>query len=210
MANRVIYTSPIVRNVIYTKPYDAEVEYLKHGGKYAPIINTQVKLSSNIRFETKLIIGSEAGYVFGYNIKNDNIISLHFNYWRWGKGGALHNLPKNEIITLSTLDEPNVLKMNGSVVASTSFSEFTSDLNFLLFSGNESQSMGIKNNQIYYFKMYDGGLLVRDFIPVRKGNIGYMFDKVTHRLFGSINEHKFTLGNDIRIPPPQRNVIYSN
>lgn len=212
MANRVIYTSPSIRNVIYTKPpYDAEVEYLKQESRNTPIINTEVQASSNIRFETKLMMGSGAGWVFGFQVdKGANNVALHYNYWCFGARSVTHNLPKMEIITLSTLDEPNVLKMNGSVVAICSpFTEFAGG-NFSLFSANNGTTMGIPNNQIYYFKIYDGNLLVRDFIPVRNGNIGYMYDKVTRRLFGSINKYKFTLGNDVKILPPQRNVIYSN
>ena len=189
--------------VVYERQYDAEVEYLEHRNKQTPVIDTQVKLSSNIRFETKLIIGSGVGWVFGFNKKGENNLALHYGKWCWGRKEFAYGtaIPKMEIIILSTLDEPNILKMNGSVVAPVVFSEFTSDSNFYLFSADGTGG-GVRYDRIYYFKIYDGDLLIRDYIPVRKGNIGYMLDKVTHRLFGSINSNNFTLGPDIVNPVP--------
>jgi hypothetical protein len=44
--------------------------------------------------------------------------------------------------------------------------------------------------------MYQNGSLVRDFIPVRKGQVGYMYDKISGRLFGNIGSGSFTFGPD--------------
>lgn len=50
--------------------------------------------------------------------------------------------------------------------------------------------------KIYYCKIWNGGALVRDFIPVRVGQVGYMYDKVSGELFGNSGSGSFTLGND--------------
>ena len=39
--------------------------------------------------------------------------------------------------------------------------------------------------------------MLRDFVPVRIGNVGYMYDKVSKQLFGSIGTGQFILGQDI-------------
>jgi hypothetical protein len=39
-------------------------------------------------------------------------------------------------------------------------------------------------------------ILVRDFIPVRVGNVGYMYDKVSGQLFGNSGTGNFILGPD--------------
>ena len=44
--------------------------------------------------------------------------------------------------------------------------------------------------------MYDGSTLVRDFIPVRIGQTGYLFDKVSRQLFGNSGTGNFILGPD--------------
>jgi hypothetical protein len=46
-------------------------------------------------------------------------------------------------------------------------------------------------------QIYINDILVRDFIPVRVGNIGYMYDKVSKKLFGNSGQGNFILGNDI-------------
>ena len=45
--------------------------------------------------------------------------------------------------------------------------------------------------------MWDGETLVRDYIPVRVGQVGYMYDKVSGQLFGNSGTGNFILGNDI-------------
>ena len=38
---------------------------------------------------------------------------------------------------------------------------------------------------------------VLDLIPVRKGNIGYMYDRVSGQLFGNQGTGAFIIGNDV-------------
>ena len=49
---------------------------------------------------------------------------------------------------------------------------------------------------IYYMKIYDNGVIVRDFTPVRVGNVGYMYDTVSGQLFGNSGSGSFVLGPD--------------
>ena len=58
-----------------------------------------------------------------------------------------------------------------------------------------SRNIGLK---IYDFQIYDNGVLVRDFIPVRVGQVGYMYDKVSGELFGNVGSGSFTFGNDVQ------------
>ena len=59
-----------------------------------------------------------------------------------------------------------------------------------------------KNNtcgrgRCHYFKIYDGNILLFDAIPVRVGDVGYMYDKVSGQLFGNAGTGEFVLGADI-------------
>jgi hypothetical protein len=52
--------------------------------------------------------------------------------------------------------------------------------------------------KLYAFKIYDeNNVLVRDYIPVRVGDVGYMYDKVSGQLFGNAGTGEFVLGSDI-------------
>lgn len=45
--------------------------------------------------------------------------------------------------------------------------------------------------------IWNGSTLVRDFIPVRVGTVGYLWDNVTKALFGNSGSGSFTLGPDV-------------
>lgn len=56
----------------------------------------------------------------------------------------------------------------------------------------------IKGCRFYYGKIWDSSYnLVRDFIPVRVGDIGYLYDQVSGQLFGNAGTGSFILGPDI-------------
>ena len=51
--------------------------------------------------------------------------------------------------------------------------------------------------KVFAVKIYDAnGTLVRDFVPVRKGTVGYLYDRVTRKLFGNAGTGDFVLGPD--------------
>ena len=59
-------------------------------------------------------------------------------------------------------------------------------------------SGGLRVGRIYWLKLYDSnGVLSRDFVPIRFGSVGYMYDKVSGQLFGNAGTGDFILGNDI-------------
>ena len=49
----------------------------------------------------------------------------------------------------------------------------------------------------YRFTIYNNDLIVNDFIPVRVGNVGYMYDKISGQLFGNAGTGEFILGPDV-------------
>lgn len=48
--------------------------------------------------------------------------------------------------------------------------------------------------KLYWLKFYQNDILVRDFIPVKVNNVGYMYDKVSRELFGKVGSGSFTYG----------------
>ena len=51
--------------------------------------------------------------------------------------------------------------------------------------------------KIYACKISQNNNIVMDLIPVRIGNVGYMFDNISKKLFGNSGTGNFTLGQDI-------------
>ena len=50
--------------------------------------------------------------------------------------------------------------------------------------------------RIYSWSVREGNALVRDFIPVRKGTVGYLYDRVSGKLFGNAGTGDFVVGLD--------------
>ena len=61
--------------------------------------------------------------------------------------------------------------------------------------------------KLYFCKIYNGSTLIRDMIPVRVGSVGYMYDRVSGRLFGNAGTGNFILGQDVNSGLQQ---IYQN
>ena len=62
------------------------------------------------------------------------------------------------------------------------------------------------HSRFFSFSIYNGSILVRDFIPVRKNGVGYLYDKVTNTLFGNAGTDDFLYGEDTG--PGRRDVLY--
>lgn len=71
----------------------------------------------------------------------------------------------------------NILDRNGNVVSNNYPTNFTTF-------------------KLHSFKFYSGEQLIRDMIPVRIGQVGYMYDKISGQLFGNSGSGTFTLGPD--------------
>lgn len=67
---------------------------------------------------------------------------------------------------------------------------------FITIFQNYDESYGL-HARIFYCKITIGGEIVRDFIPVRVGQVGYMYDKISGQLFGNTGTGDFILGHDI-------------
>ena len=68
----------------------------------------------------------------------------------------------------------------------------------LLFCDHRSDASAIAYPlKMKFMKIIVDDVLTRDYIPVRKGTIGYMYDKVSKKLFGNSGTGNFLLGQDI-------------
>ncbi len=75
--------------------------------------------------------------------------------------------------------------------------KYTMSRNFYLFAFNNNGSPSCGTSRIWSFSVTRNGALLLDMIPVRVGQVGYMYDKVSGQLYANSGSGDFILGNDI-------------
>lgn len=192
-------------------PYDARVEYLASNAQaYIDTGisggNDELEIACEFVFTTFVAYGGIYG---NYVSDNDNSSRLILNGTS-GSGIVCNNTKStttgNTIISISSnvnykiVANKSKVLVNNSVVNVTNTTKGTNNNgNIALFNRsmtnpNTSRNIGL---QIKSFSIKDNGVLVRDMIPVRVGQVGYMYDKVSGQLFGNVGTGDFTYGNDV-------------
>ena len=185
-------------------PYDAEIEYLECSGTQYIITDvlTEKGLVTEIDFKYTSFVNNSA--LFG-SWERGGIIyqcTLLNNKWYFGSYstsesnvGWYEGSPNTDR-HLIKLDGNGSLYQDGHLLATIGVSEKTSTRNIYIFLRN-----GIERNmasiKCYGVRCLKNDVLIADFIPVRVGNVGYMYDKVTKQLFGNAGTGSFILGPDV-------------
>lgn len=184
---------------LITKPYDAEIEYLESSG--TQWIDTGIIPDSNTIVQFKFVnLYRTDDVIIGYFINDENDWRLfnhasacYFDMLNSGRiaGG---NIYEN---TLYELELGNYYVKNldtGINIVSGNATSYTGISSITL---NNYNNVSFSRNRWYYVKIYSGSVLVRDMIPVRIGQTGYMYDKVSGTLFGNSGTGSFILGPDV-------------
>ena len=179
--------------------YDAEIEYLENTGTQR--IDTGIIPNASTKVQFQLMrLDSSGDSVIGYipDDLNDWRFFFYSNKAYFDTYGGISGVGKR-IISSTYYTINNVYSFEignyyikdlgtGNTVASST-----------TYSGSGTQNIILCDNikiRFYYVKIYDGTTLVRDFIPVRVGNVGYLYDKVSGELFGNAGTGDFVLGQD--------------
>ena len=190
-------------------PYDAEVEYLESTG--TEWIDTGVNGYLDFDYDIKFLIPTPVSpnyynSLFGAwnSIGNEprqyaftNSVAQHF-YAGNGQGAQLHmsQCPQNEIAHFRKYG--NTLQLN-TIKKTVAYSEpYELDRTLFLFGTNRGTNSNrtLSGTRIYSFELSLGSETILDFIPVRKGTFGYMYDRVSGRLFGNSGTGAFIIGPD--------------
>lgn len=192
-------------------PYDAEVEYLQSSG--TQYIDTGVVLSKTYKIEAEVaVLSSNSGFCFvlsantaGTNYSNP--ISFNTSGYAYVQvGGSTSYTTINgdvrDGVMRSYVSEGNGSKMyltKDNTTVNKSISGSLSTLSMYMFATNHSvnNATNFLSAKIAKIKITISGVLVRDYIPVRVGTTGYMYDKVSGTLFGNAGSGSFTYGNDV-------------
>ena len=170
-------------NVKAPLPYDAEVEFIESTG--TQWINTGYEtdclgITIDITASKSTNAMSEMALI---GMVNSNIFELYF------MGGRIHLWCRTFDITNQvsvytdtvyhivsfTDSESQSLSVNGEASSRTGSMGSYGNSKLTIFNYNERYPF---LGRVYGCKIYDGTMLVRDFIPVKKDGIGYMYDRV--------------------------------
>lgn len=212
-------------------PYDAEIEYLESYGPSSdnPYISTGMLNSDSTVLDMKMSVTGGNRMCGSENSGN--------NRFKWGTGGSGtlyygYAASVNSTIT-PTLDTPYIFHfekgtqwvadVNNDIIKSSSNSigSYSSvDIKLFACSLSNGQSLltpsGTGGIRIYYCNITNSTKQMQ-LIPVRVGQVGYLYDKVSGQLFGNDGNGTFTLGPDVGggggsvepEPEPQQSVLPS-
>lgn len=184
-------------------PYDAEIEYLEGGNQ--PYIDTLINVSNLLDFECEIqIVNPTSNIQFGgrYSTTNKSNALLYDKgnklfYYRYDSANGALSVPSANSYLIETYK--GSVTINGNTLSYTP-KIFDAQTSFCLFacknyngSLTSDLSVGLR---MKWIKLYYDDTLVRDFIPVRVGTTGYMYDKVSGQLFGNQGTGDFVLGPD--------------
>ena len=205
-------------------PYDAEIEWLgtaeedydtyKRSGQY---IDTGLYGSLDLDFEITFMFTrlrnkdrDNEGSVFGGRSEwNSKIFQLstysrdtnslgHFAYanYGWNNGYApTLKLSANNILTVKKEGRSFTNAAgNMTTLQNTSFQCVYQIYLFCLHSANDGEFA--KYLRLYSAKFSRNGVLLRDYIPVRVGTTGYLYERVNKTLCGNEGTGDFILGPD--------------
>lgn len=179
--------------------YDAEIEYLESAG--TQYINTGFVNSLNTEFSLDFQLTDVTTVDF-------KIIGQGFKMGLGVLGGRWRLIGTSWISTQFVSDtNRHIASVTSGIyyIDSTNIGDMSAYIDvgtypWLIFAVSSRNSTSPDGNKckmkFYSCKIYDNNVLVRDFIPVRIGQVGYMYDKVSGQLFGNSGTGSFTLGPD--------------
>lgn len=186
-------------------PYNAEIEYLESTG--TQYINTGILPSKDLR--TKVVQAFTGNFI----LKNSSVFGSrgqgNSRYWanyddgfEIGYGGYLKTsvvVHPNEICTIDfnyIKNDSHYFSLNGIEynVTGTPNTQYS----IVLFGRVvENTAPSLSPLRIYKVQFIRNNVLIGDLIPVRVGQVGYMYDKVSGQLFGNAGTGDFILGPDV-------------
>lgn len=188
-------------------PYDAEVEWLKTDG--IAYLNTGIKISSSLMFDLSFYapVPTTNNWLFGGFVSSSSgqlgVLAEMSNtqkfQWKFGQYSVNTVNVSAGNYRLYNTDAANTLNINGTSYSATA-NTFSTQIDFLLlgFNVNGNPSTFVAQTEFKKGKLWVDGTLVRDYIPVRKDGVGYLYDKVSGELFGNANSSgSFGYGNDL-------------
>ena len=190
-------------------PYDAEVEYLESTG--TQYIDTGVKPSNDLRtkfraaythtpiesnstiFGSRSTASSNDRYWLNYDSKFEVGYGSYYNTGVTVSPGEIFDVDFNYIE-----NGDHKFKINDSVFTYSGTPNTT--IGIILFGRIAGAQVTRCSSRFYSAQFFRNGILIRDYIPVRVGTVGYLYDRVSGQLFGNAGSGSFSYGSDLPYP----------
>lgn len=188
-----------------------QIEYLQSSG--TQYINTGIKPSIDTRFLYRIeVMWSASNHRQLMGAQNINFFGVDFSlkydsYNTMTQTGSTSSFDTVEFVMVKlnnkTYRRFTYINETLSTTAWESNSLFSSNdiciFGLLTTDGGEFDSRYACNCKIKSFKIYNDqtDTVYLDLIPVRVGQTGYMYDKVSKKLLGNSGTGNFILGNDV-------------
>lgn len=190
-------------------PYDAEVEYLESTGtQYIENVYVDAPDANEVVFAflvngTGDIVSNKnrsSSYENGTKIVGQNNTGAFAYYKPTGTRILLqlNNATDKSIDIVSTFSKSKKIfeiKAEG-VFLHGEYSGISTNEPYSMFARNKTLPQGFFVGKIFHGKIIEDGHVVRHFVPVRVGNVGYMYEKISGQLFGNAGTGQFILGHD--------------
>ena len=191
--------------------YDAQVEYLQSTDRQC--IDTGLIPNQNTSIEIQYMdLRSSISNYFLYGARPGNANDREFSCMPYNNGrtdfrfgnksaGTAYTYTLNtKYKIISVKNKFTLYNSSNSVIHTNTVTNntFSSSCNLFLFGNNYNGTQApVGKLRIYMFKFTDNSTLVRDMIPVRVGQVGYMYDRVSGKLFANAGSGQFVLGPDV-------------
>ena len=181
-------------------PYDAQVEYLQSNG--SQWIDTGIyadnTTKTEIGFQLTSLNASRGIYGTFSSPKSYYIFTSRSKTWQVGFG-EYADLSAATLNYHEFVFDSFKVYIDGVLANTYSSQTFTNTQTQTVFNMKRSNGTIYTGTpmKLFYLRMYQNGVLVRDMIPVRLESVGYMYDKVSGDLFGNSGTGAFTYGNDV-------------
>lgn len=191
-------------------PYDSQIEYLESSG--TQYIDSGIECTSDLSVKFKFMVPSNSNSAIcgGISTLSSGYFRHHAspfqNNFYWIQANNKSSSSISTSWSTYTWYEVDIDAVNGTYSINNSSGTFTpistlrtTGNSFGLFGriGGGSIALQTRSCRIAYFKLLKNGRLLRDFIPVKSEQVGYLYDKVSGELFGNSGTGSFTLGNDV-------------
>lgn len=192
-------------------PYDEELEYIESTG--TQWIDTGKTLSSTgFAYDADIMFKSTAncqvfsGRTQAMNSANDSLSlfvvsgAWRFDYFGNWKAGSAVKANTRYSVSLAN----GKTTVNGVELSTPITDGRHSGATVYIFAGHRPSATGgvefPSSIRLYSLKFYQGGVLTADYQPVRIGTTGYLYDRVSKKLFGNQGTGDFILGPVVARP----------
>lgn len=197
MIELLIRRREVAKNIL---PYDAEVEYIESTGTqyidtgYIPNIETSYKIDFELLETT-----NQASSICGCrdSATTNNISTFYDATYISSDFGNYNGTRLNVSVSIGRCvceNRKNYRKINNTSNSKVFSGTINATKSFYIFHNNGT-TFADKRMRVYSFYMTNG-VTTLDLIPVRVGQVGYLYDKVSGQLFGNAGTGNFILGND--------------